>query len=104
VVQVGPGAATLGPDGAALGIYPHAPHPPQVQNEATIAGPEARDAVTAAAHGQEQIVLTGEPHRRDHIGHPGGADDERGAPVVHGVVDLAGFAVVLVAGPDQLSP
>ena len=86
------------PHGAPLGVDPDALHPSQVQDETAVAGSETWDAVTAPAYGEEEILLRGKPHRRDHVGHPDGTDDERGAPVVHGVVDFAGFVVVLVTG------
>src|SRR5205823_6039164 len=57
--------------------------------------------MASAAYGDQEAVRAGEVHRADHVGDAGAADDEVGAAVDHGVMDLACGIVTVVTGTDQ---
>jgi hypothetical protein len=59
--------------------------------------------VPATAYGQEHLVLAGEVHAADDVGHIGAARYHAWALVDHGVVDLASFIVVWITGLEELS-
>ena len=104
VVDVGPGRS--GADGGAAGarIQANLVQPREIDHDPAVAGREARNAVTAAADGDGQVVAAREADGRDHVGRTGAADDKRGsAMVVVAVPDAAGLGVALVVGRDDLA-
>ena len=82
-------------------VDPDAAHRREVDDEAVVAGAQARAVVPAAADGQLDVLLRAEPDRGHHVGHVVAAGDQRGAAIDHAVVDGAGDVVVAVAGPQQ---
>src|SRR5262249_39523856 len=101
VVDLGPGAAPLDPDRPPLRIDPDLAHVRQVDDDAAVADRQPGDVMAAAPDRYEQVVLPREADRVDHVVGAGTADDQRRAPVDHGVVDPAGLGVGRVAGLDQ---
>src|SRR4030067_239992 len=67
------------------------PNPPPSVRPATPGGEVmprgAGVVVPAAPHGDTQAMLGGEVDATDHVGGAGTADDQRGAPVNHGIPD-----------------
>jgi hypothetical protein len=82
----------------------HPVHLREVDHEGTVADGLAGDVVAAAFDGDEQAVLAGELHAMHDVGGVDAAGDERRAAVDHAVPDLAGVAVVAVAGGQQAAP
>ena len=87
----------------APGSTVHASHPGEVDHDAVIARREARDAVAAAPDGDEQILLAGEPKRRDDVIDVRRSDDQRRVPVDEPVPHDARGVVARVAGTDDLA-
>ncbi len=57
--------------------------------------------MAAASHRHQQVVGPGEVDRRDDIGGPSTAGDERGVAVDHAVPDFAGVVVARVARMEE---
>jgi hypothetical protein len=57
--------------------------------------------VAATTHRHQQLVGAGEVDRRDNIGDPSAAGDERGVAVDHAVPDLPGVVVARVAKAEK---
>lgn len=102
-VDVGPRAARLGADGPRARIDLDPPHRREVDDDAAVAGPCARDVVSASAHRDEQPRLAGERHCGRHVGLVGAACDERRPAVDHAVPDAPGLVVARIARLDDLS-
>ena len=103
VVEVRPRAAAPGHRGAAGGVDAHGGHRRQVDDDASVAGGEARQGVPAAADGDEQVLAAREVHRAHHVRDAGAADDQRWPSVVGAVPDSARLVVGLIGGPDELA-
>src|SRR5918993_426741 len=58
--------------------------------------------VPAATDRQEHVVLAGEAHAADGVGHVGAARYQARALVDHAVVALAGFVIPRITGLDEL--
>ena len=101
-VDLAPGAAAADPDRPGLRVDLDPLHRGEVDHDAVVARPEAGPVVPAAAYGDQEVVVA---RKADHLGDVLGAcaaRDQRGVPVDHRVVDLAGGAVAGVVRPDQL--
>jgi hypothetical protein len=59
--------------------------------------------VAAAAHGDQELPLAGEPQDGPDVGNTGAARDERGAAVDRTVPDSAGSLVRRIACANQLA-
>jgi hypothetical protein len=59
--------------------------------------------MAAAADRYDQVVIPGECDRRHDVSDPGAADDQRGPPVDHPIMNFAGALVVLMAGTEQFT-
>src|SRR5262249_12919077 len=101
VVDVCQGAPGVGADGVVLRADRGAAQQRQVDDQGVVPYPEAGHAVTAAADGDLDAVLAGEPHARDHVGGVPAAGDGGGALVDHGVVDGACLVILGIPGQDQ---
>jgi hypothetical protein len=102
-VEVAERAPSLGLRGTRLRIDDDAPHERQVDHQAALAHREPRDVVTAAAHGEQQLVLTCKADGLHHIRHAGTARDQRGATVDHRVPDRASLIVLGVGRTEHRS-
>ncbi|HEY1206419.1 MAG TPA: hypothetical protein VGF05_17125 [Bryobacteraceae bacterium] len=98
VIEVAPGAAGFGARGLGARIDADAFHRREVEDQAVVARAEAGGSVAAAADGDVELGIPGEVHRADDVGDPGGADDQRGAPIDASVIDLARRFVGVVTG------
>jgi hypothetical protein len=98
VVEVAPGHPGLGGHPAPYRIDEGALHRRQIDDDAALAGGEPGDAVSAAAHGDEQVLAARELDGADHVRRPGAAHDQGRMLVVCGVPDRAGPVVGGVAG------
>ena len=84
-VHVGdPGACGNGRR-ALAGVDAHIPQRGHVDHHAAIAGGKPREAVTAAAHGEQQLTFTRESDRGRNVGSVRAARDDGGTLVDHGV-------------------
>ena len=91
------------PHGAVRRIDAHPLHQGEIDHQPVIATAQSGPVVAAAAYGGEKIILPAKPHGGDHIGDIGTASDQKRPLVDHGVVQLAGLLVALVASLDQLA-
>ena len=101
VVEVPPRAAALGAGRAGDRVHAHTRHPRQVDHHATVADGKARHAMATPADRHDQVMGPGEGDRRDDVGDAGAADNQRGAPVDHAIMNAAGAVVVGIAGTEQ---
>ena len=69
--------AALDAGGARRRIDADTVHLRQIEDQPIVAGAQAGAVVPAAADGEEQALLAGEVHRRDHVGDIRRADDQR---------------------------
>jgi hypothetical protein len=84
-------------------IDPEALHRGQIDDDSAIARRRAGNIVAAAAHGDDELPLAGEPHGGPDVGDAGAARDEHGAAVDGTVPDSAGDLVLRIACADQLA-
>ena len=94
--------AGLGPGRARVGVDLDGLQQREVENDPALADAVAGAAVAAAAHGQLQAVLAGQPDDGRDLGGVGRPDDHRRPAVDERQEDRAGGVVVLVAGCDHL--
>ena len=87
----------------ALRVDVGAAHPGEVDHDPVVAGREPGDAVAAAAHRDQELLLAGEAERLDDVVDATGPHDERGAPVGHPVPDRASRVVPGVVREDDLA-
>src|SRR5499426_854664 len=57
--------------------------------------------MATATHCYDQVVALGERHRCHNVGNSGAADDQRGAPVDHAIMNGADAVVLSIAGTEQ---
>src|SRR5581483_6823666 len=86
VVEDAPGATATRPRGARPGVDLHVLEQREVDHGATIIGAETRGAVATAADRDVAAGFAGKAEGRDDVIAVHGADDARGALVVHAVV------------------
>ena len=103
-IDFAPGAAAANPDGAGLRIDVDVLQRREVDHDAVVARPQSGAVVTAAADGEEQVVVACERDRHGHVGRTCALRDQRRPLVDHRVVDRARRLVVGVFRPDQPSP
>ena len=101
VIEVSPRGPALSAGRAAHRIDADAPHAREVDHQAALAYSDARDIVAAASYRHQQVVGPGEVDRRDDIGGPSTAGDERGVAVDHAVPDCAGVVIARVARTEE---
>ena len=78
---------------ARVGVDPDAAHRREVDDESVVAHGQPGHAVPAAAHRREQLVLTGEPDRGDHVGGVRAPGDQPRPSLDHAVPDRPRFVV-----------
>jgi hypothetical protein len=76
----------------------------EVDDDAVVADRAPGDIMTAAANGNQQLVLAREVDSGHDVSHAGAAGDQRRPLVDHPVPDPTGRLVLVVAGADQLAP
>ena len=103
-VHVGPGGTTLDARQPRLRVDLHLPHPPQVDDDATLGHTCPCDAVAAAADGDLEPLLYAVPDRRGDIRGRPTLRDHRRLLVDHRVEHRSGFVVRRIAGPNYFSP
>ena len=103
VVELGEQRAAAHAGGAPLGIDLGAAHPREVDHDAVVAGREAGDAVAAAPHGDDELLLTGEAEGRDDVVGARRPHDQRRPTVDHAVPDRARRVVAGVVGAHDLA-
>ena len=87
VVELAEQRAAVDPGGAPLGVDLGAAQAREVDHDPAVARGEARDAVTAAPHGDDQLLLAGEPDGRGDVVGARRPDDQAGPAVDHAVPD-----------------
>jgi hypothetical protein len=103
VVDISPSCTALDPHGALTWVDADTPHRREVYYQPVVDEGQARTMVATAANGQEHVVLAGEVHAANNVGHVGAARYYARVLVDHGVVDLAGFAVARITRLDELA-
>ena len=103
VVDVSPGAAGIGADGAPGRVDGRAAQQRQVDDQGAVGDPEPGAAVAAAADGDLRAVAAGEPDAADHVGGVPAARDRRRMLVDHPVVHGARLVVPRISGLDQVT-
>ena len=101
VIEIAPRHAGLRRHRAPLPIDPDALHRRQVDHEPAVADGVAGDVVTAAAHGDQQLVGPREIDGGEHVGRTGAPRDQGGLAVDRAVPDTAGGVVAGVTGLQQ---
>src|SRR5581483_1231757 len=101
MVHLAPGAATFDANRARGGINMYPFHTREVDDQAIIAGPQTRAAVSATSHSQWQLVFASDVDRREYIGDIHTGNDQRGMPGDHAIVDSPGVLVASIAGAQQ---
>ena len=89
--------------GAPYRIDAYTVHPGQVNDHPVIGYASAREIVTAAPDGQQQIVVSGEVDRIDDVCDSGAIRHESRMLVDIGIPNLAGFVVAVIPWQDQFS-
>jgi hypothetical protein len=102
-VDLAPKQSRLRARGPRDGIDPEALHRGQIDDDSAIARRRAGHVVAAAAHGDYELPLAGEPQGGPDVGDAGAARDERGAAVDGTVPDSTGGLVLRIACADQLA-
>src|SRR5215211_6245808 len=87
----------------AIRVDADTPHLREVYHQPVVGHAQAPAIVPATAYGQEHLIVAGEVHAADDVGHIGAAHYHTRALVDHGVVDLASFIVTWITGLDELS-
>ena len=104
VIDVAPQGAALNESRALDGIDRDSAHRRQVDHDPAVAHCGAGDVVTAAANGDLEVVVAGEPHGCGHVGGAATAGDQSRAPVDGAVPDGAGIVVGIVVGGEHVAP
>src|SRR5215211_6103002 len=86
----------------AIRVDADTPHCREVDHQPVVGHAQAPAIVPATADGQEHLIVAGEVHATDDVGHVGAAHYHARTLVDHGVVDLAGFVIVRITGLDEL--
>src|SRR5262245_44323386 len=100
VVHVAPQRATLHPGPAVGGIYSHAPHGREVDDDPVVANGGARHVVASGPYSNLQIVVAGETHGCDHVGGPNASSNQPRSSVNGTVPDCTGDVVVGTVSTD----
>ena len=103
VVDVSPGAAGIGADGAAGRVDGRAAQQRQVDDQGAVGYPEPGAAVAAAADGDLRAVAAGEPDAADDVGGVPAARDRGRMLVDHAVVHGARLVVTRISRHDQVT-
>ncbi len=103
VVELAPGDARFGADGAAFHIHTDAFHGREINHQPTVAESIARDVVTAAANGHQHTIGSSKIDRMDNVGNTDAAGDESRSFVDHHIKTCAGFVVSIVARTQQIT-
>jgi hypothetical protein len=104
VVDVSPQGTALDERRALDRLDRDGAHGRQVDHDPAVAHRGAGDVVTPAAHGDLEIAVAGEAHRRGHVGGAAAAGDQPGSPVDGAVPHGSGVVVVVVVGDDHIAP
>jgi hypothetical protein len=91
----------LRPRGPCIGIHADPLHPPEVDNHPAVARAQPRVAVAAASHRDQQLLISGEANRGNHVSDAGALGDQGWATVDRAVPDPPLVVVRRVVGTDQ---
>jgi hypothetical protein len=100
-VDVAPRGAPLDSREPVVGVDADGPHRRQVDHDAAVAGRKAGGVVRATAHGNEQIVVSGEMNGPEDVSHAAAADDHRRPFVDRLVEDATRLLIVDATGQDR---
>jgi hypothetical protein len=100
-IELSPAQAGFGTHGLRLAIHPDALHVREVDHQAVVARPHAGDAMRTATNGYRQGIVTPVIHRRHHIRGAAASDDDRRAPIDHGVPDTTALVVPWIIRCDD---
>src|SRR5262249_5176662 len=100
-IDIAPDCAALHPGAPRMRIHAYRSHRREVEHNAALADRVAGHVVATAANGDCPVALAGESDCFDHIAGVTAADDQRRAPIDHGVPYRAGTVVDGIAGLDR---
>ena len=103
VVDVGPGASGVDPDGVVPGVDRGAAEQGKVDDQGVVPYPEPGRVVTATPDGDLEAVLAAETYAGDDVDGVPAARDRGWMLVDHGVVDGARLVVTGISRPDQVT-
>ena len=103
-VELAPADATAGDGGLRLRVDLDRLQQREVDHQAAVADGVAGGCVTAALHGDEQVVLAREVDALLDVVGVGGLGDQAGVLVDHAVEDVTGFVVAGVARARRTWP
>src|SRR5437660_8337295 len=101
MVEVPPRAAALRAGGAGDRVHTHTVHARQVDHHTAVADRKAWHTMAAATDRHDQVVGPGAGDCSEDISDAGTADNQRGVPVDHAIVNAAGAVVVSISGTEQ---
>jgi hypothetical protein len=102
-IEISPRRAAAGASNLAGGIDDDIAHPSEIDHEPIVAHAEAGRIVTAATHGERQIVLACETERCLNVVDALAACDARWAAVDHPVPHFAGSVVCVRTRAEEVS-
>jgi hypothetical protein len=88
---------------ASFRVHTRPTHPGKIDDNTTVTGRKASDAVTAGADCNDQVMLPREPDRRDDVLGIGAAGDECRMAIDDAIPDHARIVVPRVRGFDDLT-
>ncbi len=103
MVEIAQRGAGLDIGAQCAGIDPHRFHVRQVQRNRALAKGQPADIVAAGAYRQQHAVVPRERYGIHDIGRAGAFDDQRGAPVDHGVPDFSRRLIARLARLQHLA-
>jgi hypothetical protein len=102
-VQLAHEHATVDPSGASRWVDVHSLQTGEIDQDATVDGAVAGDAVPAAANRERQALLSGVVDRVDDVGGPHGSHDERRPLVDRPVPHRPGVVIAQIPRSDHLT-
>lgn len=103
VVHVRPRGAGLDPCRPRIGVYPHAPHLGEVDDEPVVADGGPGDVVPAATDRHQQVVVAGEGHRADDVTDATAPSNQGRTLVDHPVPHRTSVVVVSIIDTSQIA-
>jgi hypothetical protein len=99
-VELAIGNAALRTDRSPRGIDADPLHQGEIDDYTSVADCISGDVVATTPHRQNQLMIAGEVHPSDDVGHPGAASDQRWASIYHRIEDLPHRVITLITGAD----
>jgi hypothetical protein len=99
----GPGHTGFGAYYAVVRVNVQAVYPREAEYQAALAQRKPLHTVAPTAHGDQHVVVAGEPDAGQPVSHPGAAGNRGGSMVNPAVMDGAGVVVTCIPGTQERS-